>query len=104
MRVRAHVHAAWDPRGEIDWSHMIKEDERADHAPLAKRQQTSDLEAAEVAFALVDRDFQHGQAPRYQYRSGQSSCLTSSAAVSYATAASNAKAMPTVSGDRRRRA
>ena len=56
MRVRAHVHAL--PGHELHRAQLVEEDERPDHLPLAVRQRAADLEAAEVARARHDDEFE----------------------------------------------
>ena len=56
MRVRAHVHPL--PGEELHRPHLVEEDERADHLPLDLRQRAADGEAAEVAHARHDDQFQ----------------------------------------------
>ena len=56
MGMRAHVDAL--PGDELHRSHLVEEDERADHLPLAMRQRAAHLEAAEVAGARHDDELQ----------------------------------------------
>jgi hypothetical protein len=57
MRMRAHVHAA--PGNELHRAHLIEEDERADHLPLAVRQRPPHRKAvAEVAHPRNDDQFE----------------------------------------------
>ena len=56
MRMRPHVHAlAGD---ELHRPHLVEEDERPDHLPLAMRQRAPHLEAAEIAHARHDDELQ----------------------------------------------
>jgi hypothetical protein len=60
VRMRPHIHRSRDAGREIDRSHVIEEDERADHAAFGIRQHASDLKAAEIATALFNDDVDHG--------------------------------------------
>jgi hypothetical protein len=56
MQVRAHVHAlAGD---ELHRSHLVEEDERANHLPLELRQRATHREAAQVAHPRHNDKFQ----------------------------------------------
>jgi hypothetical protein len=60
MRMRANV----DARPQINWPHMIEEDEGPDHLPLGEWQHATDLKAAaEAAAALLDDQFNHNDSP-----------------------------------------
>src|SRR5512138_103754 len=72
VRMRPHVHAAWDAWLEIDRSHVIEEDERSHHSALRKGQHAANLEAAEVAAPLWNHELDHGfgllgRAARFDY-------------------------------------
>ena len=56
MRMRAHIHAL--PGDELHRPQLVEEDERPDHLPLAMRQRAAHLEAAEVAGARHDDEFE----------------------------------------------
>lgn len=61
MRMRAHVDAAVDARGQVERSDVVEEDERPHHAPLGERQHAADFEtAAQAAAALLDDHVNHG--------------------------------------------
>jgi hypothetical protein len=51
MPMRPDIDRAGHARRHVHRTHMIEEDEGADHAPLSIRQHAPDLEAAEVAAA-----------------------------------------------------
>src|SRR4029078_4476672 len=60
VRMRAHVDAARNAGRELDRSEVIEEDEPPDTAPLAEQEHASHGEAAEVAAARIDDEFDHG--------------------------------------------
>src|SRR5512147_724735 len=64
MLVRPHVDRAGHARRHVHRTHMIEEDEGADHAPLSVRQHPSDLEPTEVTSALRNHKLDHVPSPR----------------------------------------
>jgi hypothetical protein len=59
MRVRPDVDVARNSRREHGRTHMIEENEGADHAPLREGQHSSHIETAETASALIDDELNH---------------------------------------------
>src|SRR5258708_38186999 len=62
VRMWPHIDAGAGLEG--DRSHLIEEDEGADHAALAGGQHAADLEAAEIAHARNDHDVEPCALPR----------------------------------------
>ncbi|MBV8745195.1 MAG: hypothetical protein JO134_09160, partial [Xanthobacteraceae bacterium] len=61
----ADVSLARQALGQIDRSHVIEEDERPDHAVARKGQNAADLEGADIAWPLINQQFDHPISPRY---------------------------------------
>jgi hypothetical protein len=57
--MRTNVDFSGNAGFECDRTHVIEEDERADHAALCKWQNTSDFEAAKILATLFDHELDH---------------------------------------------
>src|SRR3546814_4503176 len=63
MRMGLHIGGAKSLRRQTQGPAMVEEDERADHAALAERQDAAHREAAaEIGLARVDDELGHGKA------------------------------------------
>ena len=60
VRMRTHVDPPRQVRGKLHRTHVIEEDERADHAALRPRQHAPDLEAAQIAATRFDHQLDRG--------------------------------------------
>jgi hypothetical protein len=54
VRMRPHIYRSRNPALEVRWPEMVKENERAHHVLLCKRQHTSYFKSAQIAAALFD--------------------------------------------------
>ena len=60
MWMRAHVGLARQVRRKRERAYVVEEDERPDHAPLGKGQDSPDLEQADAAAARGNDEREHG--------------------------------------------
>ena len=59
-----YIELAVEAESQIDRSHVVEEDEGANHTALRERQDAADFEAAaQVAATLLDDHFNHGGSP-----------------------------------------
>ena len=59
MRMRPDIDRPRKAGREVHRAHVVEEDERADHAALGEGQDAPHFEAAEVAAARFDDEFDH---------------------------------------------
>ncbi len=59
MGMGPDIHVARQPLRKVDGTHMVEEDEGANHTPLGVGQYPPDLKPAQALSALLDDEFDH---------------------------------------------
>src|SRR5215469_8721512 len=74
VRMRPHVHGAWNSTREIDGTHMIEENERTYHPASRVGQHTAHFESAKILAPLVDYGLEHRLLDRLVFRREHTIC------------------------------